>query len=471
MTTGSASAADGVEREPGTITVVGLGPGNPDDRTVGVQRALDRASRIILRTAIHPGTADLAADPRASSCDDLYEAGSSFDDVYDGIADRVIRSAVVGDVVFAVPGHPAYGERTVRMVRERAEAAGIAVSVLNGVAAPDAMALATGVDPMADGLQFLDGVALAAIVDATPFSTGQVTIDPFRPCLVSQVYDARVAASVKLALMGWFADDHPLTVVRAAGVPGEEQVETTLLHALDRIRIDHLTSVYIPPIGFPEAGRHWPVLTRIVARLRDEGGCPWDRDQTIASLRPAVLAEAYEVVDAIDAGDLDNLREELGDLLLVICMQAQVADESGEFDIGDVLASITAKLIRRHPHVFGDRFADSAAGALQTWQSVKRDERLRAGHPAEELGPFDRLPRSMPALEKVARLAAEVPPPSAGTNGTDPEESLLRAALACIAAGVNPDAALDRALGRRFDLDLDAFGTAQTSLDRRGVTP
>ncbi|MDQ3514139.1 MAG: MazG family protein [Chloroflexota bacterium] len=454
----------------GTITVVGLGPGNPDDRTVGVQRALDRAWRIVLRTAVHPGIADLVADPRVTTCDDLYEAGASFDDVYARIADRVIDLARAGDVVFAVPGHPSYGERSVRLTVERAVHSGVPVTLSNAVSAPDALALATGGDPLAEGLQFLDGVDLAALLDAGPFGTGRVTIDPFRPSLVSQVYSAPVAAAVKLTLMAWFPDDHPLTVVRAAGVPGEEWVATVPLHALDRTKVDHLTSVRVPPIDFPHAGPHWPILTRIVARLRDEGGCPWDRNQTRDSLRSALLAEAYEVVDAIDSTDLDNLQEELGDLLLVICMQAQIADEAGEFDIGDVLDTITAKLIRRHPHVFGDRVADSAESALRTWQSVKREERQSNGRPPDERSPLDRLPRSMPALEKIARLAGDIAPPHGHAAGDDPGDALLRAALACVAAGEDPEAALGRALRRR--VGPTASSTVQMPLvTRSSVTP
>jgi len=454
----------------GTITVVGLGPGNLDDRSVGVQRALDRASRIVLRTAIHPGVADLAADPRVSTCDDLYEVGPTFDDVYARSADRVLDLARAGDVVFAVPGHPSCGERTVRLIRERAASAGVTVEVSNAISAPDAIALVTGDDPLADGLQFLDALDLVAHADAGPFGTGRVSIDPFRPCLVSQVYGPEVSAGVKLALMSWFPDEHPLTVIRAAGVPGEERVATVPLHALDRTPVDHLTSVRVPPIGFPESGRHWPILTRIVSRLRDDGGCPWDRDQTLASLRPAVLAEAYEVVDAIDSGDLDNLREELGDLLLVICMQAQVADESGEFDIGDVLDAITAKLIRRHPHVFGDRVAGSAASALQAWQSVKRDERVKDGRPADESNPLDRLPRSMPALEKLSRLATELDTDPSGLQHDEPGEALLGAALACVAAGQDPEMILNAALRRRFERRQETSDPL-TRETRRGVTP
>jgi len=336
------------------------------------------------------------------------------------------------------------------MVRDAAREAGIEVIVLDAVSAADALALAVGADPMADGVQCLDGLDLVDWVEARPFSAGQVTVDPFRPCLVTQVYSVSVAAAVKLALAAWFPDDHPVVVVRAAGVPGQQIVRTVPAHRLDREWVDHLTSVWVPAIGFPVGAPHWPVLTRIVARLRDDGGCPWDRAQTHATLRDAVLAEAYEVVDAIDAEDGANLAEELGDLLLIICMQTQIADEAGEFDLGDVLSAVTAKLVRRHPHVFGDRSAGTADVALETWQSVKREEWASAGLAAKPDDPIDRLPRAMPALTKVGHLAAKLPAGPAAADGGDPGDRLLESALACLGAGQDPETALLTAMRRRL---------------------
>src|SRR5512133_1968345 len=116
-------------------------------------------------------------------------------------------------------------------------------------------------------------------------------------------------------------------------------------------------------------------LCDIVAKLRAPGGCPWDREQTNESLLPALIEEAYEVAGAVRANDTANFREELGDLLLLIVIHAEIASESGQFDINGVLKEVTEKLIRRHPHVFGNSDARDSGAVLKQWESIKRAER------------------------------------------------------------------------------------------------
>ncbi len=142
-------------------------------------------------------------------------------------------------------------------------------------------------------------------------------------------------------------------------------------------------------------------LVDVMARLRAEGGCPWDREQTRESLKPYVVEEAYEVLEAIDEGDVNKLREELGDLLLQVVFQAQVAREAGEFTITEVIQAIVEKLVRRHPHVFGDATASSAQEVLRRWEAIKRAERKDAGGRPSAL---DGVPRDLPALLRAHRL-------------------------------------------------------------------
>jgi len=142
-------------------------------------------------------------------------------------------------------------------------------------------------------------------------------------------------------------------------------------------------------------------LVEVMARLRGEGGCPWDREQTRESLKPYVVEEAYEVLEAIDEGNVAKLREELGDLLLQVVFQAQVAREAGEFTIRDVIQGIVEKLVRRHPHVFGGTAAGTAREVLQRWEAIKREERDHEGRPSSAL---DGVPRELPALLRAHRL-------------------------------------------------------------------
>jgi MazG family protein len=152
-------------------------------------------------------------------------------------------------------------------------------------------------------------------------------------------------------------------------------------------------------------------LCEIVAKLRAPGGCPWDREQTHESLLPALIEEAYEVAGAVHANDTANFREELGDLLLLIVMHAQIASESGRFDMNGVLKDVTEKLIRRHPHVFGNSDARDSGAVLKQWESIKRAEKKhKPGRNAgDAAGHFlDDLPLAFPALMRAQKTQSKV---------------------------------------------------------------
>ena len=148
-------------------------------------------------------------------------------------------------------------------------------------------------------------------------------------------------------------------------------------------------------------------LVEVIATLRGENGCPWDREQTHTSLKPTLLEETYETVEAIDSGNPDKLKEELGDLLLNIMLQAQIAAEDHNFDIYDVVETLTAKLIRRHPHVFGDVQVDNADEVVENWETIKRQE---AGY-EDRKSILDGIPNALPALlrgQKIQKRVAHV---------------------------------------------------------------
>ncbi|MBP7147993.1 MAG: nucleoside triphosphate pyrophosphohydrolase [Acidobacteria bacterium] len=169
-----------------------------------------------------------------------------------------------------------------------------------------------------------------------------------------------------------------------------------------------------------------------MARLRAPDGCPWDREQTPASLRPYVLEEAYEVAEAIDSADWDELRQELGDLLLQIVFLSRIAEENGRFRFEDVAEAIAAKLLRRHPHVFGDAEARSVPDVWRRWESIKQEE--RAGD--EPRSRLEGIPRALPALvksrllaDKAARAGFDWPDAASITDKIAEELAEVRAAL------------------------------------------
>jgi MazG family protein len=178
-------------------------------------------------------------------------------------------------------------------------------------------------------------------------------------------------------------------------------------------------------------GQHFVELLSVMARLRGEGGCPWDREQTPESLRPCLLEEAYEVLEAIDRKAPGALREELGDLLLQVVFHARIAEERGDFTMADVLATLVAKLRRRHPHVFGDARVESAAAALQQWEAIKRAE------PGQAPSALDGVPRALPALQRAqrvqrgaARVGFDWTSPAAALDKVREETAEVEAALA-----------------------------------------
>ncbi|MCK4368728.1 MAG: nucleoside triphosphate pyrophosphohydrolase [Dehalococcoidales bacterium] len=158
-------------------------------------------------------------------------------------------------------------------------------------------------------------------------------------------------------------------------------------------------------MSLPQNLSQFATLVDIIARLRAPDGCPWDRKQTHASLRENLLEECYEVLEALDEGDAGKLRDELGDLLMQIVLHTQIATEAGEFELGDVIEGINAKLIHRHPHVFGSKKVKDAEEVAHNWEVLKKEER------EEGVSMLESVPKSMPALgyaHEIQRRAAWV---------------------------------------------------------------
>lgn len=209
-------------------------------------------------------------------------------------------------------------------------------------------------------------------------------------------------------------------------------------------------------------------LVEIMDRLRDPGGCPWDREQTYATLRGFLIEECYEVVDALDRSDLPSLCEELGDLLFQVVFLSKLASEDGAFSVGDVVEGIAAKMIRRHPHVFGDAKANDAAEVLVRWEEIKKSEKSEAGRSGDSGSILAGIPPALPSLVKAQRLGAKAARVGFDWESDDDvvqkldeETSELKAALASgdreAAHEEIGDALFTLAmLARRLDLDADA---------------
>ena len=390
------------------LTIVGLGPGGAGTMTVAALELLKRAPRVIIRTGKHPAVEELGKiGVRFSTLDRFYEQFSDFGEVYEHITSAVMEEARAGPVVYAVPGHPLVGEESVAKLIVSAERAGLSYKILPAMSFLDPVLAVLRID-ISDGLKIIDGMGLiegAGRPECLP--------DPMVANLVMQVYSPMVASEVKLSLMDFYPDEYRVTVIRAAGIPGEERKEEIPLFELDRLNwVDHLTCIYIPPHHDTKVMVSRFSLDRLVDildGLRDINGCPWDKEQTHFTLKKYLLEETYEVLDAIDEGNMYKVCEELGDLLLQIAFHAQIARECGFFDMNDVVASISEKLVRRHPHVFGATTARTSAEVSANWEEIKKGELEEKGETRQSL--LDGIPQSMPALmkaDKIQRKAAKV---------------------------------------------------------------
>ena len=376
------------------VVIVGLGPGPRNTVTQATLEAIERIDVQFVRTKRHP-TADLM--PRATSFDSLYDTLPTFEDVYREITEAVVAAAIErGEVLYAVPGSPLILESSVAQLRADSR---VEVQVLPALSFLDLAWEALGIDPVNAGVRLIDGHRFALEASGER-----------GPLLVAQVHADWVLSDVKLAHESANGNE-PVVLLHHLGLP-DQRVEHTTWQELDRVLpADHLTTLYIPQMAEPVSGE-LARLHQLARTLREQ--CPWDREQTHDSLIKHLIEETYEVVDAIEALDADDpatdeaFIEELGDLLYQVEFHATIAEQQGRFSMADVARSIHDKLVRRHPHVFGDVVANSANDVVQTWDEVKRAEKKSIDGTAST---FTGVAKSGPSLQyatKIQKRAADV---------------------------------------------------------------
>lgn len=374
------------------IEIVGLGAGDLNQIPYGIYKKIINANRIFLRTKEHPVVVELEQQGFTyESFDYIYEKNDQFTDVYEEITLKLIEEARQKDVIYAVPGHPFVAEKTVQLLLEKCKEENLTIEIIGGQSFLDNLFQAVRIDPI-EGCQIVDGTALS-----------REELQVRQHMIICQVYDAFIASEVKLTLMELLPDDYEVTIVTAAG-SHEEQILTVPLYELDRVTtLNNLTAVYVPPVTDETIlYRDFNKLREVIAELRGPNGCPWDKKQTHQSLKKYLLEEAYEVLDAIDEEDDEHLAEELGDVLLQIMLHAQIGEDAGLFTVDDVVASITEKMIRRHPHVFETENLHDANEVIKQWDEIKKQEKEQSGSPENSI--LAGIPKSMPALYRAAKL-------------------------------------------------------------------
>ncbi|MFE4132191.1 nucleoside triphosphate pyrophosphohydrolase [Peribacillus sp. YIM B13482] len=381
------------------ITIIGLGAGDLDQLPLGIYKKLTQTEQCFVRTIDHPVIGDLKREGiNFTAFDEIYEKHDQFEAVYEEIAETLLQEASSRSVLYAVPGHPMVAEKTVQLLLEKGPSLGIAIKLEGGQSFLDPLFQAVQIDPI-EGFQLLDG---------TDLSPDDLHIT--QHMIIGQVYDAFSASNVKLTLMGKLPDDYEVYIVTAAG-SSQEKVTKCALFELDRqMELSNLTSVYVPPVR-EEALRYreFSKLRQVIAELRGPGGCPWDKKQTHESLKKYLIEEAYELIDSIDEEDDEGMVGELGDVLLQVMLHSQIGEDEGMFTVDDVIEGITAKMIRRHPHVFGDVEVNGEEDVLVNWQKIKEDE--KGSETKASISILDGIEKSLPNLiraEEYQKRAAKV---------------------------------------------------------------
>lgn len=431
------------------VTVVGLGPAGPDLCTTATLVAIDEHPHRLVRTVRHPAVSVLG--DAVVALDHHYESAASFTAVYAGVVEEVVAAAEVhSQILYAVPGSPMVAEHTVELLLADDR---VDVTLVPALSFLDLAWVRLGVDPLDDGVR---------IVDAHRFPVEAA--GERGPLLVAQVDTPAVLADVVAAVVD--PPDEMVTVLQGLGTADERIVQALWDDLPDVVDPDHLTSLFVPRLAAPIAAEVQRFVD-LVAVLRRE--CPWDSEQTHTTLRPHLLEEAHEVLEALDEFDEVSgegsgaLEEELGDLLFQVVFHARIAADDGRFDLADVTRGIHDKLRHRHPHVFGPESGggpvgvDGSADVVANWDRIKQVEKGRESV-------LDGIPPTLPALavaQKVVRRAAgiDVEPDSGDLSlyglldddALDDEalgDLLLAVAVSAWSAGLDAEDALRGAVGR-----------------------
>lgn len=368
------------------ILITGLGPGDLA-RVPGPVREilLDPLRQLVVRTRNHPAAEQLSElRDDITFCDDLYESSDTFEEVYSAIAERVVAAGESGSVVYAVPGGPGMGEFAVREILARAPDA----EVIPTETFLDAILASVGYDPFLRGLQILNGHDLS----------DPIVLD--KPTIIGHLDRPEILADVVSRLSRVLPEDAEITVLSGIGA-SDAVTWTGLIDDLDPALAGFRTSLWIDsePGGLIGA-------VRTMEKLRTE--CPWDREQTHASLAKNLVEESYELIEAITrlgVGDIDwvgysAVEEELGDVLLQVLFHAAIAKEVGAFDIDDAAEVLRQKLVRRHPHVFSDVEVGGAEEVKANWDRIKSEEKGSSAGASS----LDGIPADLPSLHRASKM-------------------------------------------------------------------
>ncbi len=377
-----------------TIQIIGLGTGKTEDLTVKAYNALNENIPSYVRTERHPIIKEIKSkDIKIDSFDDYFEKYDSFEEIYEKIISKIVEfSEKYGRINYCTAGSPFYGDIvTKKLIDEYKDKINIIII---------------------DGMSFLDkciklsgysDYKIIKVIDC--LECDEFSFDVNSLNIITQIYDKEIASQLKIKLMETYSDE---TIVQIIDVL-EEKMRKIPLFLLDQEKKYGFSTYFcINPIEISE-NKVYNInnLFRLTKILRGPDGCQWDKKQTHESLRQCVIEEAYEVVDAIDNEDFDNLMEELGDLLFQVVFHSEISSEEGYFNFNDIVTNLCKKMYYRHPHVFGDVKANNIDEALNSWEAAKKKEKNNQTY-TENLKSVPKALSTLSRSYKIQKRAADV---------------------------------------------------------------
>ena len=367
-----------------SIYIVGLGPGDLNKLTLQAKDILKESNKIYFRTKNHRCFKKYK-NKESISFDSYYEKYDTFELVYKNIAKKLLKEVKTNkEIVYAVPGNPKKDDYVVNYLKSLKDE-NVKLEFIYGISLQEASYFS--IDLLKD----------KNYISKDAFEISDYNYDYTKDNLITSVFNRFIASDLKMTLLQFFDYEKEIYFIDSA-MNKDQKVIKIALKELDRLdNYSHLSAIYIfkhsKMKGFID-------LLKIMNRLRGENGCPWDRKQTLKSLREYLLEESYEVIDAIDKKNYKLLNEELGDLLLQVIFQAEILKESQSYNIFTIIDNLVNKLINRHPHVFENEESD---GSLKIWNKIKKQEKKEK----YIYQSMDRIPEKLPSLLKAKKIQSK----------------------------------------------------------------
>jgi tetrapyrrole methylase family protein / MazG family protein len=307
------------------------------------------------------------------------------------------EASVDGSVIYATLGHPMLGDATIQHLLDEDAAGRIELELFDE---PLPMVLTEALASCAGPVSIVDSLPLFEHRSSDPFAGGAWPFSTNQTIILTNVNLVEDGETIASILDRRYRRD---SAVWISPMIGEPALSRSTIGDLSRETFSSPVFILIPSSSGDQFQKSADDLQRLVATLRAPGGCPWDREQTNESLAKNLIEESYELLDAIESGDADSMKEELGDYLLQALMHCQIAEEEANFTLEDVIDGVVRKLVRRHPHVFADAEIHDSSGVLRSWDEIKRQERETSARPRSTTL-FGDIPRALPALMRAQSL-------------------------------------------------------------------